>query len=91
MSALQKKLLAAAALHVRPGGRIVYATCTTLVEENDDVIDTFLRGHADFSIDTAAAELADIPCFRTPFGRIFLPHQILACAIAVFVLKRGEG
>lgn len=89
MSALQKKLLDAAATRVRPGGRLVYATCSTLTEENDDVIDAFLRGHTEFSMDRDAFESYSIPCVRTPFGRIFLPHQILACAIAVFALRRG--
>lgn len=40
--ALQKELLAAAAALVRPGGTIVYCTCTTEPEENEAVIETAL-------------------------------------------------
>jgi 16S rRNA (cytosine967-C5)-methyltransferase len=39
---LQAKLLARAAALVRPGGRLVYATCTLNRAENEDVIRSFL-------------------------------------------------
>jgi 16S rRNA (cytosine967-C5)-methyltransferase len=42
LAATQRRLLSAAADLVRPGGRLVYATCTLLAEENDDVISAFL-------------------------------------------------
>lgn len=42
MAALQRRLLAAAATLVRPGGRLVYATCSILPDENDAVVDAFL-------------------------------------------------
>lgn len=37
---LQKDLLARAAAQVRPGGRLVYGTCSWCVEENEDVVNT---------------------------------------------------
>ena len=47
LPALQLTLLQRALLLVRPGGRVVYATCTVRRAENDDVIDALLaRGHA---------------------------------------------
>ena len=42
---LQHKLLAEAAAMVRPGGRLVYSTCSLQREENSGVIETFLRAH----------------------------------------------
>jgi 16S rRNA (cytosine967-C5)-methyltransferase len=33
---------------VKPGGRMVYVTCSLLMEENEDRITAFLAGHADF-------------------------------------------
>ncbi|MDR0563931.1 MAG: RsmB/NOP family class I SAM-dependent RNA methyltransferase [Azoarcus sp.] len=45
----QKAILEAAAKLVRPGGRLVYATCSLLAEENDAVVDAFLASHPEFS------------------------------------------
>jgi 16S rRNA (cytosine967-C5)-methyltransferase len=39
---LQDRLLAQAAAHVKPGGRLVYATCSILPRENEERIATFL-------------------------------------------------
>lgn len=42
---LQDQILDAAAAHVRPGGRLVYATCSLLVEENEDRAAAFAARH----------------------------------------------
>ena len=42
LAAEQTKILAAAAQLVKPGGRLVYATCSLLREENDDIVEEFL-------------------------------------------------
>jgi len=50
---LQKKqiaILTAAAKLLKPGGRLVYATCSPLHEENQRVIEHFLMNHPQFSI-----------------------------------------
>jgi 16S rRNA (cytosine967-C5)-methyltransferase len=44
----QRSILAAAARLVRPGGRLVYATCSLLAEENDAVVDAFLAANPAF-------------------------------------------
>jgi 16S rRNA (cytosine967-C5)-methyltransferase len=50
---LQGALLARAAPLVRPGGRLVYGTCSVLVEEGEDVVDAFLAGHPAFALRSA--------------------------------------
>jgi 16S rRNA (cytosine967-C5)-methyltransferase len=40
--ALQKKILTQASIQVRPGGRLVYATCSWCVDENEGVVQAFL-------------------------------------------------
>ncbi|ENO94706.1 Fmu (Sun) domain-containing protein [Thauera sp. 28] len=49
MVAKQGAILAAAARLVRPGGRLVYATCSLLAEENDAIVDAFLAAHPGFA------------------------------------------
>ena len=46
---LQSRLRAAANL-VKPGGRLVYATCSLLAEENEVIVAEFLAEHGDFRI-----------------------------------------
>jgi 16S rRNA (cytosine967-C5)-methyltransferase len=53
----QAKILAAAATLVKPGGRLVYATCSVLPDENETIVDGFVGTHPEFSVGDAAAEL----------------------------------
>lgn len=46
---LQYAILCEGATHVKPGGTLVYSTCTLSRAENDDVASRFLAGHSDFS------------------------------------------
>lgn len=45
---LQSRILASAARLVKPGGRLVYATCSMLLEENDEQVEAFLAAHPQF-------------------------------------------
>ena len=47
---LQYEILCAGAEIVRPGGTLVYSTCTLNPAENGDVCDRFLREHPDFTL-----------------------------------------
>ena len=47
--ALQKEILEVAAAHVKPGGRLVYSTCSNEPEENAEQIAAFLAAHPDFT------------------------------------------
>ncbi len=46
----QKGILKQAAAALRPGGYIVYATCTFSLEENEMVVDDFLQEHPEFEL-----------------------------------------
>ena len=46
----QASILMQAAKCVRPGGRLVYATCSFLAEENEHQIERFLENHPDYSL-----------------------------------------
>ncbi|HEX8989255.1 MAG TPA: RsmB/NOP family class I SAM-dependent RNA methyltransferase [Rhodocyclaceae bacterium] len=44
----QGDILASASRLLKPGGRLVYATCSILADENENVVDAFLAAHPDF-------------------------------------------
>lgn len=46
---IQRAILANAATYIRPGGTLIYSTCTVLRAENEAVTDDFLNGHPDFA------------------------------------------
>ena len=46
----QKKILHAVSQAVRPGGRLLYSTCSTEPEENEQVVESFLQAHHDFCL-----------------------------------------
>ncbi len=54
----QAAILAAAAKLLKPGGRLVYATCSLLPEENERIVDAFLAAHPGFARRSAAEILA---------------------------------
>ncbi len=84
----QNAVLAAAAPFVKPGGRLIYVTCSLLAEENEDRVAAFVASQPEF-----AAEPVDLPGaerWRTDAG--FLRMTPLAAATDGFfvaVLRRA--
>lgn len=54
---LQSELLESAARAVKPGGVLVYSTCTIEPAENEEVVRSFLRSRGEFSLDAAGKYL----------------------------------
>lgn len=48
LPAIQKRIADGLAACVRPGGILLYSTCTVFHEENEDVAERFLHDHPDF-------------------------------------------
>jgi 16S rRNA (cytosine967-C5)-methyltransferase len=57
LAALQAQLLATATAQLRPGGALVYATCTISPEENEGVVEPWLAAHPELEREDAAAHL----------------------------------
>jgi 16S rRNA (cytosine967-C5)-methyltransferase len=57
LATLQLQILNRFAALVRPGGRLVYATCSLFGEENHEVVDRFLAGDARFVAEPASSVL----------------------------------
>jgi len=54
---LQSAILASAAKAVKPGGVLVYSTCTIAREENEAVVEAFLQAHAEFELENTGGYL----------------------------------
>jgi len=68
----QRDILASAARLVKPGGRLVYATCSLLREENEDRAESFLATHEDFALYPAARAWEETIGGRCPAGDDYL-------------------
>ena len=84
----QKEILRSAAKLVKPGGRLVYSTCTFAPEENEQVITAFLQEHPDF-----APEKIEAPWFAAGENSTFRmwPHKLLGEGHFAAVLKKNCG
>ena len=58
----QAQILATAAKLLRPGGRLVYSTCTFAPAEDEGAVTAFLNAHPDFSIEAVSAPALSPGC-----------------------------
>lgn len=82
INAVQRSVLEEASKLLKPGGRVVYATCSMLEQENQQVVQAFLQDHPDFALIDATEVLArqgvQLPADQKErFGPYFvmLPHR----------------
>lgn len=87
---LQRRLVASALDLVRPGGVVVYATCSPVLSETRGVILAVLEGRSDVRLEDATGLLPDIPDCAGPVpGTIQLwPHRHGTDAMFIAVLRR---
>jgi len=94
----QARSLGKAAKLVRPGGRLIYVTCSVLCEENERQIEAFLQSHDEFSArpvaqvwaETLGPEMPDRESFRESCLRLS-PARHGTDGFFVAILQRGEG
>lgn len=74
--AQQKKLLEALCRFVKPGGLLVYSTCSILPEENGEQAASFLEAHPEFSVEPLPTSFPQALRQRqTALGLQLLPHR----------------
>jgi len=84
----QAEILHNAAQLVRPGGRLVYSTCTFAPEEDEQAVAAFLESHPEF-----APEILQTPWFvpgENGSHRMW-PHKLLGEGHFAAVLKKSGG
>ena len=84
----QAEILHSAAAMVRPGGRLVYSTCTFAPEEDELAVAAFLAEHPEFSPEEVAAPWF-VPVENG--GHRMWPHKLLGEGHFAAVLKKASG
>lgn len=67
---IQRSILENCSAYVKPGGMLIYATCTLLRRENEDVVLDFLGNHSEFTLETLGLEV----CGGEQSMLTFWPH-----------------
>ena len=91
----QDAVLDRAARLVRPGGRIVYVTCSVLPEENDDAVERALQVHPELRVDSSllAPELAthlEVCTRPAAHGLQLMPRLTQTDAFYIAALRRAS-
>lgn len=87
---LQQDILQHAGDLVRPGGRLVYATCTVNRAENEDVVTAFLASRPEFHLVRPGGSWLPAACIRDGF--LFVaPHRHGTDAFFAAVMERSAG
>lgn len=73
-AARQRRIIRSAAKLVRPGGRLVYSTCTFAIAENEEIIEDFLAEESDWSM-APSPELNAWSSPRLPGSYRLWPHR----------------
>jgi 16S rRNA (cytosine967-C5)-methyltransferase len=89
----QRSILEAAAALVKPGGRLVYGTCSLLPEENEAIVEAFLAAHPAFHL-LPAREVLEKQGIRVPLEGPYLrlyPHVHGTDGLFAAVMDREGG
>ena len=84
----QAEILHSGAAMVRPGGRLVYSTCTFAPEEDEWAVERFLESHPEFTL-----EAVENPWFDSPAPGMYRmwPHKLLGEGHFAAVLRKAGG
>ena len=88
---LQGRILESAARLVKPGGRLVYATCSLFALENEKRVEAFLEAHPDFSLLPASEVLPRVAEGRGDSWLKLLPGRDGTDGFFAAVLRREDA
>ncbi|MCD6235573.1 MAG: RsmB/NOP family class I SAM-dependent RNA methyltransferase [Thaumarchaeota archaeon] len=85
---LQAKMIESAAGHVKKGGRLIYSTCSVSLEENELLIEDFLKRHPEFELSRIEPELGSDGLRGLRKARRLYPHRDLCNGFFVAKLTK---
>jgi 16S rRNA (cytosine967-C5)-methyltransferase len=88
---LQAQILTAAARVLRPGGALVYSTCTISAAENEQLVEQFLSDNSDFVLDDLAGEWTSHPHPRARRVLLTLPDRDRTAGFFIARIRRKSG
>ncbi len=92
MAKIQASILESGAAALRPGGVLVYSTCTISTTENELQIASFLDSHPEFSLDDLPAELSHPAALAATSGSkavMTLPHRDRTAGFFIARMRRS--
>ena len=90
LTELQRKLLDAVCGYVKPGGTLVYSTCSLLKDENERQIEAFLKRHPEFTLDKLPEAIPEQFRRYEATGLQLLPHRDGVAGFYLCRLKRSR-
>ena len=72
---LQAKILENSSKHVKLNGMLLYSTCSLTIEENELVLEDFLKVHPEFDLEEVYPELGDRGLRGLSEARRLYPHR----------------
>jgi 16S rRNA (cytosine967-C5)-methyltransferase len=91
LTRVQARLLENAAKLVRPGGVLVYCTCTTEPEENQEVVKRFLDQHPEFRVENAAGFVSRDLVTADGYVETFPHRHAMDGSFAVRLVKEADA
>lgn len=88
LTSVQQEILAAGSRAVRPGGTLVYSTCTLSAAENEQLIEQFLYCNSEFALDDLASEWLSYSHPHAPRFLLTLPSRDLTAGFFIARMRR---
>jgi 16S rRNA (cytosine967-C5)-methyltransferase len=90
LAQLQAAILAAGAAAIRPGGVLVYSTCTISASENERLIESFLDRNSGFALEDVTHEQRSYPHPRMAKAILTMPHRDRTAGFFIARMRRVE-
>lgn len=95
MASLQKRMLFSAYDALRPGGELVYSTCTYAKEENEEVVQNLLDNVRNAKLEPLGLDVPHEPGlsdYGSEFGRCYriYPHHLQSEGFFIAKIRKGE-
>ena len=85
---IQYAILEASAKALKPGGVLVYSTCTVLKRENEDVVRRFLAAHPDYTLEKPWQNLPELAAYGQEMTTLF-PQMLGSDGFFIAKMRKG--